>query len=401
MELQRILAKDSRSAMEQVHTLYGKDALVVSNKRAKNKTELIVAVDLEADLKNSLDEINLGNCGHHLSSSSNFQDVMEEKVFGTQVQEKDMVSDKGILMAVPNEYEDQTEDALREREKLRSREIVDLVKQEFAIMRREFKLSQQNGDHSLSSEMSPILEALTEVGMPVKLKAYINSLVDQNGSISDIFKNVSTEIGSNLHSKNILENMEGVHIITGSSGVGKTLLSAKIARQKAVEYGEDEVAIISYNDKRFGAWSQSQLLSAKIGIEIFRCSSLDSLEQVMGEVGSRKLVLIDTSAYEVEKTIKTLESLLPLAKKHLVIGSDTSERSATSFLQDFDSLWDSVMLSKLEKECHPWPIISALFNRDEPLGLYSDSQSVMDDLMPITGSELVAKSLDQLKHSFV
>ena len=401
MELQRILAKDSRSAMEQVHTLYGKDALVVSNKRAKNKTELIVAVDLEADLKNSLDEINLGNCGHHLSSSSNFQDVMEEKVFGTQVQEKDMVSDKGILMAVPNEYEDQTEDSLREREKLRSREIVDLVKQEFAIMRREFKLSQQNGDHSLSSEMSPILEALTEVGMPVKLTAYINSLVNQNGSISDIFKNVSTEIGSNLHSKNILENMEGVHIITGSSGVGKTLLSAKIARQKAVEYGEDEVAIISYNDKRFGAWSQSQLLSAKIGIEIFRCSSLDSLEQVMGEVGSRKLVLIDTSAYEVGKTIKTLESLLPLAKKHLVIGSDTSERSATSFLQDFDSLWDSVMLSKLEKECHPWPIISALFNRDEPLGLYSDSQSVMDDLMPITGSELVAKSLDQLKHSFV
>ena len=401
MELQRILAKDSRSAMEQVHTLYGKDALVVSNKRAKDKTELIVAVDLKADLKNSLDEINLGNCGHHLSSSSNFQDVMEEKVFGTQVQEKDMVSDKGILMAVPNEYEDQTEDALREREKLRSREIVDLVKQEFAIMRREFKLSEQNRDHSLSSEMSPILEALTEVGMPVKLKALITSLVDQNGSISDIFKNVSTEIGSNLHSKNILENMEGIHIITGSPGVGKTLLSAKIARQKAVEYGEDEVAIISYNDKRFGAWSQSQLLSAKIGIEIFRCSSLDSLEQVMGEVGSRKLVLIDTSAYEVEKTIKTLESLLPLAKKHLVIGSDTSERSATSFLQDFDSLWDSVMLSKLEKECHPWPIISALFNRDEPLGLYSDSQSVMDDLMPITGSELVAKSLDQLKHSFV
>ena len=401
MELQRILAKDSRSAMEQVHTLYGKDALVVSNKRAKDKTELIVAVDLEADPKNSLDEINWGICGHHLSSSSNFQDVMEKKVFGPQVQEKDMLSDKGILMSLPNQHEDQAEDTLREREKLRSREIVDMVKQEFAIMRREFKLSGQHRDHSLSSEMSPILEALIEVGMPVKLNALINRLVDQNASIPDIFKNVSTEIGSNLHSKNILDNMEGIHIIMGSSGVGKTLLSAKIARQKAIEYGEDEVAIISYNDKRFGAWNQSQLLSTKIGIEIFRCSSLGSLEQIMSEVGSRKLLLIDTSAYEVEKTIKTLESLLPLAKKHLVIGSDTSERSATSFLQNVDSLWDSIMLSKLEKECHPWPIISALFNRDEPLGLYSDSQSVMDDLMPITGSELVAKSLDQLKQSFV
>ena len=401
MELQRILAKDSRSAMEQVHTLYGKDALVVSNKRAKDKTELIVAVDLEADAKNSLDEINWINHDQHLSSSSNFQEVMEEKVFGTQGQEKDMLSERGILMALPNDSEDETEDALGEREKIRSREIVDLVKQEFAIMRREFKLSEQNRNDAFSSEMTPILEALTEVGMPVKFRALIDSLVDQNGSISEIFKNVSTEIGSNLLSKNILENMESIHIITGSSGVGKTLVSAKIARQKAIEYGEEEVAIICYNDKRFGAWNQSQLLSAKIGIEIFRCSSLDSLEQIMSEIGSRKLVLIDTSAYEVEKTIKTLESLLPLAKKHLGIGSDTSERSATSFLQDFDSLWDSVMLSKLEKECHPWPIISALFNRDEPLGLYSDSQSVMDDLMPITGSELVAKSLNQLKHSFV
>ncbi len=401
MELQRILAKDSRSAMEQVHTLYGKDALVVSNKRAKDKTELIVAVDLEADAKNSLDEINWINHDQHLSSSSNFQEVMEEKVFGTQGQEKDMLSERGILMALPNDYEDETEDALGEREKIRSREIVDLVKQEFAIMRREFKLSEQNRNDAFSSEMTPILEALTEVGMPVKFRALIDSLVDQNGSISEIFKNVSTEIGSNLLSKNILENMEGIHIITGSSGVGKTLVSAKIARQKAIEYGEEEVAIISYNDKRFGAWNQSQLLSAKIGIEIFRCSSLDSLEQIMSEIGSRKLVLIDTSAYEVEKTIKMLGSLLPLAKKHLVIGSDTSERSATSFLQNVDGLWDSVMLSKLEKECHPWPIISALFNRDEPLGLYSDSQSVMDDLMPITGSELVAKSLDQLKQSFV
>ena len=48
MELQRVLAKDSRAAMDQVHKLYGQDALVISNKRAKNKTELIVAVDLKS-----------------------------------------------------------------------------------------------------------------------------------------------------------------------------------------------------------------------------------------------------------------------------------------------------------------------------------------------------------------
>ena len=64
MELQRILAKDSRSAMEQVHNTFGKDALVVSNKRARNKTELIVAVDLKADLEHALDDMQLE--GEHI-----------------------------------------------------------------------------------------------------------------------------------------------------------------------------------------------------------------------------------------------------------------------------------------------------------------------------------------------
>jgi len=57
MELQRILAKDSRTAMEQVHAKFGKDALVVSNKRARNKTELIVAIELEEGSAAALEEM--------------------------------------------------------------------------------------------------------------------------------------------------------------------------------------------------------------------------------------------------------------------------------------------------------------------------------------------------------
>ena len=49
MELQRILAKDTRSAMEQIHNLFGSDALVVSNKNTRGKTEVIVAIDVAAN----------------------------------------------------------------------------------------------------------------------------------------------------------------------------------------------------------------------------------------------------------------------------------------------------------------------------------------------------------------
>ena len=49
MKLQRIIAKDSRTANEQAIAQYGRDVLIVSNSRVNGMTELIVAVDIEAE----------------------------------------------------------------------------------------------------------------------------------------------------------------------------------------------------------------------------------------------------------------------------------------------------------------------------------------------------------------
>jgi len=51
MELQRILARDTRTAMEKVFSLYGEDAMVVANNKIKGQTEIIVAIDLVSQVK--------------------------------------------------------------------------------------------------------------------------------------------------------------------------------------------------------------------------------------------------------------------------------------------------------------------------------------------------------------
>ena len=76
MELQRVLAEDTRRAMEKVIQLYGEDALVVSNNRAKDKTEIIVAIDVAADTQKTLNEMHfveslLGISGH-INRDNNF-----------------------------------------------------------------------------------------------------------------------------------------------------------------------------------------------------------------------------------------------------------------------------------------------------------------------------------------
>ena len=46
MELKRLIAEDSKSALQRVRTTYGEDALIVSTNKIGSKTEVICAVDL-------------------------------------------------------------------------------------------------------------------------------------------------------------------------------------------------------------------------------------------------------------------------------------------------------------------------------------------------------------------
>ena len=141
MELQRILAKDSRSAMEQVHHKYGKDALIVSNKRAKNKTELIVAVDLDYSSESILDELQVqGEPSRDAETEQypDFDQVMESKIFKTIAEVPPGVDRSRSFMSDDNVSEKRFYGPDSEqREQLHAREIVDLVKEEVSILRRE------------------------------------------------------------------------------------------------------------------------------------------------------------------------------------------------------------------------------------------------------------------------
>ena len=408
MELQRILAKDSRTAMEKVHTLYGKDALVVSNKRTRDKTELIVAVDLVHDSESVLNEMQIK--GEHRNiepskHSSNFDQVMESKIFKTS-QDMDLEETNATFLSVSSESSKVKIDvAVEERDKLKAREIVDLVKQELAVMRREFKLSQQleawTGTHAVAQEMRPLVEALNETGMPIPLRTLVTDIINQNHTMTDVLDSITEALGENLEHTEVLNEMAGLHIIAGSSGSGKTLMATRIARQKAIEYGDNAVAIISFSDPRFGAWSQSLLLSTQAGVEVYRANSLDALDQLLIELDDRKLLLIDTDGINTETTINMLTTHLPMAQKHLVIAADTSEGSVNKYLRKALGRWDSVMLSRLEQGTFPWPVVNALLNKQVPLSLVSASPSVLEPARPITGYALIRSSLDQLATSFI
>jgi flagellar biosynthesis protein FlhF len=409
MELQRILAKDSRSAMEQVHQKYGIDALVVSNKRANNKTELIVAIDFEDNSEVILEGLQVEGesmMNERLAQYPTFDQVMETKVFKTTPDDTTSIRPSVSFMPSGDVAEKLPTEAGNEtREYLHAREIVDLVKEELAVLRRELKLSGQmeawGRNQFVSEPMKPLIKALDQSDMPLSLQAMVADIVNQSVTYNEALDGISTTLGHNIANVNILSEMQGIHVITGSSGSGKTLMCARLANQKALEYGEHDVALISFKDTRFGAWSQVQLLGAQAGVDTFRANSDDALEQLVAELSSRKLVLIDTSGVDVVSTINMLTDVLHDAKYHLVVSADASEGGISKYVKMNNGAWTSIMLSRLTNDIQPWPLINVLLKENIAVSLAAGVPSITDPATSISGVSLLKTSLSELPLSFV
>jgi|TARA_B110000090_G_C13343826_1_gene432148 flagellar biosynthesis protein FlhF len=426
MELQRILASNTRAAMEQVFNLYGEDAMIVANNRVKGQTEIIVALDLVSEVKAALTKT--PEVATEAHNAANFGELIEAHIEGKTDQHEAYVSNKTALNG--HDFEslsetiptaqipaldplvdislDRVTKALNgenykeaaDREYLKAREIVDLVKQELSTMRDEFKMSQHkdswSGRLAVNDEMGPLVEALNEAGMPVGMRESVIEVINQSESVRDAITQLTSAIGDEIEHIDLLNNLQGVHIIAGSSGAGKTMMAGRLAKQMAQKYGENEVALISFDDVRIGAWAQTQLIGSQSGVDTFRANSIEVLMQLISEMGSRKLILIDTSGVDIETNIQTLSAALPGAQKHLLLAADASESSAKRQLKSDGVQWHSVMLSRFNGEVHPWAVIYLLLQHSIPISVAAVNPNIADQAISLTGIKLAEQALSQM-----
>jgi len=232
--------------------------------------------------------------------------------------------------------------------------------------------------------------------MPLGMRESVIEVINQSSSLADAIDQISSAIGDEIDHVDLLDNLQGVHIIAGSSGSGKSMMAGRLAKQMAQQYGADDVALISYNDVRIGAWAQTQLIGSQAGVDTFRANSAEILIQLMSELSARKLVLIDTSGVDVETHLNALSAALPEAQKHLLLAADASEASAKRQLKNGTLQWDSVMLSRFDGDVHPWAIIYLLLQYAVPLSVSAVEPNITGKVLPLDGFKLAEQALSQL-----
>ena len=376
MELKRILARDTRSATEKAMAMFGPDVLIISNNRVEGQTELIVAMDVaEASPEEFLDEnesslnakesmtvsVAAIDAARRISSTpsslnSPFSDHLHQllqpgsRTLQTETEPVAMVSTEQLLT--------------QGRDQVRSQEIVSLVREELAALRQEFRLSQQTASWQMNqywpAHIQPLIQAMTEAGVPTALRALLQEGLREQPTLDRALDSIRAQLAHNLERPQEGFPNRGIHVMAGLSGSGKTLMVAKAAQQAAMHYGAEYVAVVSYHDMRAGAWSQTQMLCAQLGVDCFRASNPETLQLLVNELSPRRLILIDTPGVQMTERLAEIVQICPQAGLHAVVPADSSGVSLSRIMSKSKLPWQSLMISKLDESKSPWPLIQFL-----------------------------------------
>ena len=389
MELKRILANDTKSATERAMALYGRNVLVISNHTVGGQTELVVALDIDEQTLDST-----VSPAHQVTpvvapASATLAFAQHLAHAQTPGKELQTTRQEPTLAKVDDE-----------RDYLRSREIMDLIRDELASLRREISLSQKTtgwqASLNLSAEVEELMTSFTQAGMPTGLRTLLLDTVKDMRSEHEALSAVRNQLEDIARRPSVALPQTGVHLIAGPSGSGKTMMVMRLATQAAAQMGADKVAIVSYQDDRTGAWAHTQTLAAQSGVECFRADTPAALVAVLNRLSARGLVLIDSSGSQMAERITEVQTACPACEAHAVVSADASSATLRRVLRSSGIRWNSLMVSKLDESVQPWPLVEFLCDNFLSLSAASDGAHVNALKRDLSTSALVEMAVAQL-----
>ncbi|MBL8275699.1 MAG: flagellar biosynthesis protein FlhF [Pelomonas sp.] len=194
-----------------------------------------------------------------------------------------------------------------------------------------------------------------------------------------------------------IEDRGGVYALIGSTGVGKTTTTAKLAAHFATKHGAGQLGLITLDAYRIGAHEQLRAYGRILGVPVHTAHDRASLDDLLDLLSSKKLVLIDTAgmAQRDSRTQELLEMLAhPSIKKLLVINA--AQQGET--IEDVVNAWkgaacEGVVLSKIDEAVKLAPALDTLIrHRLKVLGV-ANGQRVPEDWHRLPGTALVQRAL--------
>ncbi|MEM6639192.1 MAG: flagellar biosynthesis protein FlhF [Pseudomonadota bacterium] len=178
----------------------------------------------------------------------------------------------------------------------------------------------------------------------------------------------------------------GVFAVVGPTGVGKTTSIAKLAARCALQHGRDSLALISTDTYRIGAQEQLATFARILDVPVHLARDRDELDDVLGRLQDRRLVLIDTAGVgqrdaKLTATLAIASTSRHRIKRLLAVPANVQRDSQDEVIRRFNaSPLHALIVTKLDEAASFGATFSNVLRHDVPVAYITDGQRVPEDL---------------------
>jgi flagellar biosynthesis protein FlhF len=194
-----------------------------------------------------------------------------------------------------------------------------------------------------------------------------------------------------------LEDQGGVYALVGSTGVGKTTSTAKLAAAFATKYGATNLGLVTLDAYRVGAHEQLRTYGRILGVPVHTAHDRASLEDLLELLAAKKMVLIDTAgmAQRDSRTRELLDMLSHRAIQKLVVVNAAAQGETIEdvLISYRASLSRGVILSKMDEAVKLGPALDALIRHRLKIVGVANGQRVPEDWHRLSSHALVHRAL--------
>ncbi|MDV6251537.1 flagellar biosynthesis protein FlhF [Vibrio sp. EA2] len=258
-----------------------------------------------------------------------------------------------------------------------------------------------------------LIKRLERMGVSPELADQMACYIPEDTKPARAWKALLSLVADQIHiPKQDILSRGGVVALLGPTGVGKTTTVAKLAARAAMEYGADNVALVTTDTYRIGAHEQLSIYGRIMGCPVRVAKDSKELADVIYQLRNRKLILVDTAGMG-QRDVRLTEQLDTLMQEsgevihsYLVLPATAQRRVLQETLDHFRRIpLSGCIMTKLDESLSLGEFISVVIQNVLPVAYIANGQRVPEDIviaqpkyMLAKANELLEKSLENEPH---
>jgi len=198
----------------------------------------------------------------------------------------------------------------------------------------------------------------------------------------------------------------GVVALLGPTGVGKTTTVAKLAARASMEYGSENVALVTTDTFRIGAHEQLAIYGRIMGCTVKVAKDSNELADAIYQLRNRRLILVDTAGMgqrdvRLSEQLDTLMSeSVDVIHSYLVLPATAQRKVLQETIDHFRRIpLSGCIMTKLDESLSLGEFVSVIVQNALPVAYVANGQRVPEDIVLAQPKYIVAKANELLEKS--